>query len=300
VVLTLAAFKSTKRIFAIAVVFVIALLLLERFPLKIMTAATLNDNYTRIVQNEPGTAVLDLPINIYYPGYNILSFYYNKPLVNGYFHWSSDGPKERGFLNSSGLMDYYCNGQTSVGANNNESLIKDLRKYGITTIVIHKDKNFYYQVCKSVRIRLNRLIPNTVVVAETKQQKQIVSKSLTGYPKLTLYFPKKGKFNFDGLYVAPDSRANFNILVNDSPLETNYSWNSVGSPNGIEINPKNQIEIDVEKGSTITIYSQDIVENTYFSVWYRYTPDNNAQQLLYQPLLEKIFKDDTVEIYRLN
>lgn len=299
VTLALIPLKPNKRIFTIVVVSIIAILLFERTPLKIMTAATLNDNYTKIVQKEPGTAVLDLPINIYHPDYNVLSFYYNKPLVNGYFHWSSDGPKEREFLNSSGLMDYSCNSQDNVKINNDNLIIENLKTYGITTIVIHKDDKFYYPVCKNVRIRLSRMIPNTVVVPETKQQKQIVAKSFTGYPKLTLYFPKKGKFNLDGLYVAPDSKTNFNILVNDSPIEANYSWNSIGSPNGIEINPKNQIEIDVEGGSTITIYSKDLVENTYFSVWYRYTPDSNTQQILYQLRLEKIFEDDTVEVYRL-
>jgi hypothetical protein len=296
--LTLAALKSTKRIFAIAVVFVIALLLLERFPLKIMTAATLNDNYTRIVQNEPGTAVLDLPINIYYPGYNVLSFYYSKPLVNGYFHWSSDGPKERGFLNSSGLMDYYCNGQTSVEANNNESLIKDLRKYGITTIVIHKDKNFYYQVCKSVRIKINSLLttPTSLDLAPIIE-KQIVQKYWEGKPSFTFYLPQDGVFYLDGAYISPSSNASFNITLNNQPL-AGYAW-SIKNDYSMEHLPKYSVSFPVKAGSELSISSPQETSNTYFSLWYRYAPGNNAQKILYQPLLEKIFEDDTVEVYRL-
>jgi hypothetical protein len=300
VVLALEPLKLNKRTFSIIVVSIIAILLLERTPLKIMTAETLNDNYTKIVQNELSTAVLDLPINIYYPHYDVLSFYYNKPIVNGYFHWSADGPKEKEFLNSTGLLsDYSCNGQSNVQTDNDAQIITNLKQYGITTIVVHKDDKFYHTVCKNVRIRLSRMIPNAIVVGETNQQKEIVSKSFTGNPKLILYFPKKGTFNLDGLYIAPDSKANFNILVNGSAMNTVYWWDNVGSPNAIEINPRNQISIDVEKGSTITIYSENLVENTYFSVHYRYVASNSAV-MPYKPSIESIYQNEQVDVLRLN
>jgi len=298
VVLTLATLKSNKRIFAIVVASVVALLLLERFPLKIITAATLNDSYTKIVQKEPGTAVLDLPINIYYPGYNVLSFYYNKPLVNGYFHWSSDGPKERSFLTSSGLMDYYCNGQATIETNNNDALIKNLKNYGITTIVIHKDKNFYYQACKSVRIKINSLftVPISLDLAPV-MEKQVVQKYLEGKASFNFYFPQDGVFYLDGVYIAPSSNTVINIALNNQLLP-GYAW-SVKNDYSMELLPKYSFSFSVKAGSMLSLFSSQETNNTYFSMWYRYKPDRKTQTLPYEPLFQKIFEDATVEVYQL-
>lgn len=299
VTLSLVPLKKNKRVFPVLITIIILLTLLERMPTKILMAPTLNDEYTKVISRENSKAVLDLPVNVYFSNYNVLSFYYQKPIVNGYFHWSADGSPEREFLISSSLLQRFACYPNDKAPSDNSELFNNLKAQGITTIVIHKDYDFYYDKCNAVRERLSKLIPNISIAVETNAQKEITQAVFRGNPKFSLYFPKSGKVNLDGVYIAPDSKANFNIELNGAPLQTDYSWHPVGSPNAMEVFPKNQIELDVDKGSTLTFYSNDLVNYTLFSVWYRYQAEGNDSVPLTQPV-QVIYNNDQAEILRLN
>src|SRR4029078_10702006 len=100
--------------------------------------------------------------------YDVLSVLYDKPIVNGYFHWSADGATEKSFLTESQLLDrYMCNADNRLLASDLENqadtlLLLELKQFGIQTIVVHKDDKYYHTVCMSVRERLSNLLPETI------------------------------------------------------------------------------------------------------------------------------------------
>jgi hypothetical protein len=300
VCLTLVNFKRFKNAFTLLVAIIIFLILLERTPYKIKTASSLNDTYTKVVKNQDTKGVLDIPVNPYYPRYNVLSFYYDKAIVNGYFHWSSDGPNENQFLTFANLTkNYMCTTDMNMESNDDIDTLNKLKIAGINIIVIHKDDKFFHKVCEGVRIKLSRIIPNVEVLEETSEQKQFTTNMISGYPNFKFYFPKSGKFYLDGVYFSPDSKANMNIDINGSILPWDYSWDYIGSPNAMELSPKNELTIDVEKGSTLTFSSDDLVNNAYFSVWYRYEPVS-AEQIPYEAPIEYIYKSKDTDVLRIN
>ena len=292
--------KKYKNLFILLISFLIFLMLLERTPYKINMVSSLNDPYTQIVKTQNTKAVLDIPVNPYYPKYNVLSFYYEKPIVNGYFHWSSDGPKEKEYLESASLIEnYMCDLNKNLLTKNNTNSLKELKNAGISTIVIHKDDKFYHTVCKDVRINLNNMIENVTQIEDTQAQNQINSDLTEGYPKFSLYFPKGGKFNLDGVYIAPDSKANFYIKLNGNSLPGDYSWNPIGDKFGMELTPKQSLEIDIDKGSTLTFYSDDFVNKTFYSIWYRFK-NTSLDSIPYNAPIEYIYQSENVDILNIN
>lgn len=292
-------------------ILLIIFLILERLPSSFyLTPSLKNLPYQKIVQNEKSSAVLDLPINFYYPNYDILSFYYNKPIVNGYFHWSADTDKEKSFILKDNLLSrYICYANDSLQnnqinnlyeANLDGQMISLLKTNGINTIVVHKDDKFYYPVCKSFRERLSRLIASDYVPLETTPmtaEKQLNNYFWEGKPNFTYYSPDNGKLYLDGVYIAPGSKANFNILVDGKPLE-NYSW-SVKKDYSMELLPKYAIIVNVRAGSLITFSSPVQTNDTYFSLWYRFIPDNNSPKFTYESTFQKLFEDNNAIVYQL-
>jgi len=311
VVIMLNYLKANKRIFTVVFVLITLLILLERVPLKIMTVPTLYGNYTKIVREQPGIAVLDLPVNIFYANYDLLSFYYKKAVVNGYFHWASDGPREKSFiLNKSGVFTRYtCSGmdylQTkpmdyAYEASLDSQMISLLKANGIQTLVIHKDDKFWYPECKNVRERLNRLISLDFIPLETTSptvEKQLNSLYWDGQPSFNFYVPYDGKVYLDGIYTASINTEKLDILVDGKPL-SGYSW-SANYDHSLELSPKYSIAVKVKAGSKITFSSQVQASNTYFSLWYRYVADNNSPKIAYPQTFRKIFEDNAAIVYQL-
>lgn len=305
--------KHTSRslrfpLYAIPLLFLL-LVTIERIPKSIKLVETLrHEPYVSVVAKTSGKAVLDLPVNIYYPRYNVLSLFYQKPIVNGYFHWSGDGPMEKSYVQNSGLLERYsCNGTapleaydiyTTLEKEEDDILLASLKEHGISTLVIHKDDKFFHQVCKNVRLRLSRLVPYEHVLPETEISKEIVAKAWDGAPSFTFYFPKDGIFWLDSMYISPSSPAFFTITNSDGK-ELEYTWNPVGSPNAFEIQPKYTIRVQVSAGSTVTFSSPDEVADTFFSMWYHYTVFADAKNKPYKPAIQRVFENDTAVVYTL-
>jgi hypothetical protein len=307
IVLLLDKLSIKKRSYFLIII--IVFLILERLPSNYYLAPSLkNASYQNAVRLEKSAAVLDLPINFYYPNYDIISFYYNKPIVNGYFHWSADSDKEKSFVLTNNLLTRYICDQNDPLQNSqidnfyeaasDAQMLSLLKENGINTIVVHKDDKFYHSVCKSFRKRLNRLLSLAVSITSAPiAEKQIIQKYGEGKSSLTLYFPQDGNFYLDGVYIAPSGNTSIDITLDKQPL-TNYSW-SIRNDYSMEILPKYSISFPVKAGSRLSLSSSRETNSTYFSVWYRYAPDNDVRKILYKPPLEKIFEDDTVEVYRL-
>ncbi len=294
----------------IIVVFLI-LIILERLPYSFYLAETFkNEPYYDLIKKENTKAVLDIPVNIFHPRYNILSFYYRKAIVNGYFHWSADGTKEKAFIQRDGLISRYsCSDLDPIITRGlsypledgfDKDMLKLLKEFNIATLVVHKDDKFYHPVCTNVRLRLGRFLPFVQELQETGMvEKQIANQALEGKPSFTFYFPKDGTFYLDGFYLAPSNQTSFILTLDNKPVDFSYGW-TIKNDYTMELTPKYTIVKKVPAGSILTAYSPYDVNHTEFSLWYRYVADKNAKVLPYNPPISKIYEDENTIVYHVN
>lgn len=302
----------------------VILMLLERFPTSFYLSSPLNNEpYVEAVKKDNSQAVLDLPLNPYYAQYDVLSLYYDKAIVNGYFHWSADGNKEKRFImDEDGLINRYsCSDIDPILVRGMDygletgfdiQMLELLKKHNIRTIVIHLDDKFYHPVCKNVRLRLSRLFPyiksldgkpestTPLDSYDPYKEKQIVARMWDGKPSFTFYFPDSGNFNLDGAYFDPSEPAPFTITIDNKPVDFAYNWNTLANGKAVEMNPKYTVKFPVAAGQFIRFSSPQEVGNTFFSLWYVYVPDATSSAIPLNLPLEKIHEDEKAIIYHVN
>ena len=129
---------------------VLLLLTLERLPWNVHLSQTFRDDaLVAAVQKRPTSAVLDFPVySSWWFGqrYDLYSVFYDRPIVNGYVHWSGDYPESRSVVDQ--FKEYRCNFQgdgTSrtfdpvVAASNRARIIDWLGGNNVRTVVVHTD-----------------------------------------------------------------------------------------------------------------------------------------------------------------
>jgi len=298
---------NSKAKYALVVI-VIIFVILERVPSGFYLSDTLkNEAFIDVVKKKETKAVLDIPINLYNARYDIFSIYYNKPIVNGYFHWVADGIKEKVFVTQNSLLNrYVCSGDDPILSGELDlqqerlldiQMISLLKENGISTVVIHKDDKFFHPICRNVRLRLSNLIPaiESLEITSSTSENQLEVKLWDGKPDLTIYFSHDGTFYLDGLYIAPTDPAEFTI----SPADFSYSWIKQENSNARELDPPFSISTKVKAGSFITISSQEEVASTVFSLWYRYSLNPNSDTKTYVPVFKKVFEDEKAIVFSL-
>lgn len=303
--------NKKQKVLAILIVF--CLVILERIPLSFKSTDSLkNETYISVVKKQPSRAVLDLPIDLTYSPYNILSLYYEKPIVNGYFHWSANTPKEEAFITKDkNLVRYICSETDSALTYGNYYALEDqkdrellemLKKHDIRTIVVHKDYKFYHSVCKNVRIRLSRLAPfiSELQTTPLTEEKRIDAKVLSGKPSFSLSMPYDGTFFLDGLYIGLTNPASFFVTHNGLTPDFQYGWSVQDDGKSIEITPKYSLSTKVNAGDMVTIQSFDDVDTSWFSLWYRYTKEATSSAIPFQSTLKKIYDDEKATVYQVN
>lgn len=307
VILFLNTISEKKKLLAL----ILVVLFLERIPYNFkLSQVPEKEAYTEVVKSDTASAaVLDIPVDIYSRRYNMLSFLYEKPIVNGYFHWSADGPAEKSFVLGSSIDRYTCQPDTTaitVEKLNSETesiadkrMLSLLRQQGIRTIVVHTDDKFYHPVCTNVRVRLSRLLPliqPVEVTPENKQQK-LYGKSYDGTPSFTLYFPYPGTFYLDGAYIAPTNDITVSIYFNNTVPPFSYYWETDKSY-GMQLQPQYTTALQVDAGSVLTFYSNDYSTRTELSLWYRYLP-SSSYNIPFNPQIKKLYEDENTTVYRI-
>lgn len=291
-----------------AVMLVVCLLILERISSQFVLSPSLKtDKYITIVKSLPTKAVLDIPVNQFYSPYDMLSFYYDKPIVNGYFHWAADGPAEQSFLTQDSLLSLYsCSSLDPILTSSteqaaqfdiNQKILSLLKTNGITTIVVHKDDKFYHPVCKNVRERLSALIPHTTELEDTTTsgQQQVQETLIESHPAFTLYVPTSGTLYLDGVYIAPSTNASFSARLNGTALP--LEWQPGDDPYSLLLPSSTSRRLSVTAGSRITFSSNTFVQSTPYSVWYRFVPDGKSPTLPLLTPLHKAYEDSQAAVY---
>ena len=146
-------------------------LIAERLPLEFQLSPDYGtEPFIAQVRKTDTSAVLDLPLFTgWWNGqlYDIYSVYYQRPIVNGYFHWSGDTAQTRSFLNQ--MTSYDCSPnirQRSYSArlsdmvSSNDRALQNMRVHNIRTVVLHKDL-LGYQECDPARSHILALLNDT-------------------------------------------------------------------------------------------------------------------------------------------
>lgn len=295
-----------KFLIAVVIIFVI----FERLPFSFYKADTAtNEKYIKVASSQESTAILDLPISYFYSKYDILSLYYQKPIVNGYFHWSADSDTERSFIARNDLLSrYICNKNDPSNKSfdltlekyQDFSMLAELKEEGIKTIVIHKDDKYYHTECDNVRTRISNLIPSekSLEITSSDKQEQIKLES-DGLANFSFFAPYQGKLYIDGVYLASLRKVSIAIERNGSTSAGfAYSWNKVDD-HSQELLPKNSVSIDVNPGDILTFRSSQNAGHNWFSIWYRYAAEKSNSKP-YIPAIEKLYEDQKASVYKIN
>lgn len=116
---------------------------LERIPTNFYLSPTFaNERFIEIVRRSDSLGVLDLPVakqdTPNASRYDLYSVYYQKPIVNGYLHWSGNTPATETLL--ARLYPFRCETEFSLNdRKTTDNLAQYLKDNGIKTIVLHKD-----------------------------------------------------------------------------------------------------------------------------------------------------------------
>lgn len=309
IVLLLKSFMGKKIGITIGIL-ILLLIFAERLPNNIYLSDTLeNKAYYKAVAAQNSAAVLDLPVDIYQRKYDLASFFYNKPIVNGYFHYLGDGEKQQEFILKDYLLSRYsCSLKDPISKNGldeyteqakDQEMLSLLKKYDISTIVIHKDEKYNFPDCKNVRMRVDRLLYSLQQLPITTAEQKIFAQRENINPTFSFYFPQKGVFFIDGVILFP-TKQNYKITLNGKPVSFSYKFVENVEHKTFEIEPKYQINTKVEEGSVITFTSNKIADYSRLDLWYQYFSEDKMNKKNINTLqLSKVYEDNDAIVFRI-
>jgi hypothetical protein len=268
------------------------------FPLKV----------AEVVKNQPGMAVLNIPIQS--SGFQAATpYYYRKKIVDGYFHFPADTLYSRSFINQDVLELFQCKTEYAIDYKTvqKNQLNKLLTNNDIRTIVLHKTFNvvgnrFLFPECVNMRSHWNYFFPP--VIKNTSSQK--ISRVEIGRGSATemnYIFESDGTLNINWLKIYPLLNSDTSIFIDGIQIFPT----KVLRFNDINNTPINQLYFP-SLGVRVTKYSKmTIIVNesptTEHSYWFEFkyslikndnlTGDDQVSKL-------PIFDNYDYEVYSVN
>lgn len=294
-----------SKIFIFVILLSFLLFIVSKVTFNFYQSPNLEDPSNQIIRSLPGQAVLDLPFSTFETKRHQQVFLRGKKALDGYVHWSADDPVTRSFIDKYKLDDYACSKTNSPAPLNFEEsernknfLLDILKSYDIGGLVIHKDSKLLYTECQAARARITILTPETTIINDTAGNTQTYFHENPAAPYLleSLFFPKSGTLDLAGVLLYPFDISPPKIILNQKELG-DYSW--ITNKDGLNLDPKEELTIQIPAGSTLTIYSSTpLFITTYTTIWYSFKAEESSPTI--KPRVEKIFDDPTTAVYRLN
>lgn len=142
------------------------LVILERVPTTTYLSNIPTMKFIGVVRDSKTAAVADIPIlanssdTTMKMVYDLYSVYYQKPIINGYLHWSGDNLMNNSFVNVFSVFE--CG--TNLSINDNRDIRDKLREIllsnNIRIIVFHKDLGEYNSYCSTAIENINIFLHN--------------------------------------------------------------------------------------------------------------------------------------------
>ena len=164
---------------------VLVLVILERLPVNMQFSPTYYDKaFIEKAKEPPSQAILDLPVYTdWWNGqiYDMYAVHYQKPIVNGYFHWSGNTPLAKRLVTMMEPFVCYYNEKHEYkqltfheGQLLKEQVLEQLSNYEIRTVVIHKDLNYNEERCAIPKKNIETLVEDKdrwLLVFENEEKK---------------------------------------------------------------------------------------------------------------------------------
>jgi len=263
--------------------------------------------YYKFVRGLDGAAVLNVPLNQYEPKRSILPYFFDKKIMDGYFHFPAIN-----IISTKNFADKYfsrfdCNVLRDGPVNENfqkvdvEKVVEFSRQNDIKYMVLHKDDyigNIYQPGCENVLRWMAFITPKKVVIDSNTngvvKQDIVFSKDELGNANLQinghgrLYFNDIFVFankDIDVLVEGKFGRSQFKKKQDDLPGET-----------GTGLVP---LVIDVIEGDEITLklLDDDITQVRYLTIYYAF--DGVPASIKEGGYFNKVYEDKDVDIYKI-
>lgn len=268
------------------------------------------------VQNTPAKAVLDLPI-LSNQQANVLPAFYGKSTVFNQGHWLSHTKETREFVAQSGLHQFICQphlyfkDQSELSEKPSfETMLDNLTAINATTIVLHRDHKLDWPECAKVLEIVSREFPRLMTAIPSQGENSEAHLRWSSTPLQSgFFFPKKGKVKIFGLEYAPAESAKLEITLDGQAFDlSKYKEKVFPRPiEGFTLNldalDKNSGSFEVQAGSILSIKSPLVpVEQGFLTIWYHYQvdPRSSEQATLKQGRLERVYFDETSEVYTIH
>ncbi len=271
---------------------------------------------TQAVQATPAQAVLDLPI-LSNQQANILPAFYDKSSVFNQGHWLSHTKKTREFVAQSGLHQFICQSQLYFKDQSElsekksfQAMLDDLVAINATTLVLHRDHKLDWPECASVLEIVSREFPRLMTAIPSVGENSEAHLRWSSTPLQSgLFFPTKGKVKIFGLEYAPAESAKLEITLDGQAFDLSKYREKVfprpieGFTLNLDALDKNSGSFEVQAGSILSVKSPLVpVEQGFLTIWYHYQidPRSNERATLKQGRLERIYFDETSEVYTIH
>jgi len=302
--LLLAGIRHQKYFRVITLILILAVLT-EKVSFNYYQVPSPLDPYQSVISEQPGKAVLQLPLDQYDQLRNASAAYHRKNIVDGYLHWSANEPKTLQFIESAALDRFLCVSDRSLPLSAtehsplNSELIRLLKKYQILTILIKNDGRIYHGDCLYAHDAIQSLLPPTFVAQDTDGR--VINKlTITSQaPRLSqqIYFDRPGALNLAGFLISPPGLTDVKLQVNETLVPLRFTG---VTKYGLSIEPV-ITKFRVPAGSNIIISSDQILnmQTTYVTTWYEFSADKDSKVAV-PPPIEQIYQSTTARVFRVN
>lgn len=299
---------SSNRIFKnkIVILIMIVLLIAERFSFTLYKSPLPSRNESEIVKNQSGIGVLNIPVSKYNSYRSILPYFYQKKVIDGYFHYTAENQQTISFLRNGFIQRYICDSERDTGdiyqyqEEDVNKTLQLLKQYDIKTIVLHKtlkDK-LYFDDCENVRYWWFNLNPEKLLLSSATVSVEAKTMTLSYYPilKAQIFFEKAGTFILNGFSLFPTLLTDTEILLPNGN-KVFPRWENMETDLRSSFTPP--ISLHVDAGDNINIMSGiKVKEPIYLTIFYSFQPDPNS--FIVKPPIEKIYQNQDIDIYQVN
>jgi len=164
-----------------------------------------------------------MPINETDSYKSTLPYFFNKKIIDGYFHYTADGDKSKSFIKNTMLQNLECGQEysyteNSINNNYQEEFLNFLKTNGIYTLVLFKKLNneqFYFEECRSMRSWWYRRMPETLIIDKTTEDIGINNYELSYRDifEFEIYFPYRVIFELTGILLDPPNLTNTTVYL---------------------------------------------------------------------------------------
>jgi len=303
---------SDDRLFRsqLVVTGLLAVMMVERLFYNVQVSEPLAaDVLSREVSSLSGEAVLNIPLSKYTPYKSALPVFYEKKVLDGFFHYTAATSLAEKTLNEKHFSRLVCQferddqPETGFSPGDRPEALDEFKAKDIAAIVVFKEDEvgkLLFPDCYNVRDWWHYLNPPTQVLSGDTPG--VVKNNFTlpasnPHTLVRFYFERAGKFYLNGLLLSPNEPRDLKIVL-PSGEEIRPAWEDRGDDLAAQFTPP--IEIEARPGDFLTLISNEPTQvNRFINAYYAFQTSRTFPGV--QPIpLELLYSDSSIEIYKVN